>query len=201
MALTRKMLTGMGLTEEQVEAIIDAHSESLNGLKQERDSLKSIADKVPGLETELATAKKTIEESNGKDSTYKVKYDALKEDFDKFKETIEGEKITSKKNKIYTDLLQELGIPAKRFDAILKVTDLSSIKLDEQGNVSNADELKANIKADWSDFIVSTTQQGTNTANPPANNTKTFTVDDIRKMSASEINENYEAIKASLKQQ
>ncbi len=35
MSLTRKILKGMGLTEEQVDSIIDMHTETVNGLKAE----------------------------------------------------------------------------------------------------------------------------------------------------------------------
>ena len=37
MAVTRKFLKGMGLTDEQVDTIIEAHSETVDGLK---DKLK-----------------------------------------------------------------------------------------------------------------------------------------------------------------
>ena len=47
MALTRKMLRSMGLAEEQVEAIIDAHVEAVDALKGFEDmmsgsSIKSV---------------------------------------------------------------------------------------------------------------------------------------------------------------
>ena len=46
MALTRKLLKGMGLTEEQVETIIDAHTETVDGIKKERDTYKADALKL-----------------------------------------------------------------------------------------------------------------------------------------------------------
>ena len=33
MALTRKLLKGMGLTDEQVDTIIEAHTDTVDGLK------------------------------------------------------------------------------------------------------------------------------------------------------------------------
>ena len=35
MALTRRFLKGMGLTEEQVDTIIEAHTEVTDGLKEQ----------------------------------------------------------------------------------------------------------------------------------------------------------------------
>ena len=43
MSLTRRMLKGMGLTEEQADTIIEAHTEVTDGLK---DKLKVAEDKV-----------------------------------------------------------------------------------------------------------------------------------------------------------
>ena len=35
MALTRKLLKGMGLTEEQMDTIIEAHTDTVDGLKSD----------------------------------------------------------------------------------------------------------------------------------------------------------------------
>ena len=35
MALTRKLLKGMGLTDEQVDTIIEAHTDTVDGLKEQ----------------------------------------------------------------------------------------------------------------------------------------------------------------------
>ena len=50
MSLTRSFLKGMGLTEEQVGAIIDAHTETVNGLKADRDNYKATAEKLKDIE-------------------------------------------------------------------------------------------------------------------------------------------------------
>ena len=46
MALTRAFLKGMGLTEEQVSAIIEAHTDSTEALKAQRDQYKRDADQL-----------------------------------------------------------------------------------------------------------------------------------------------------------
>ena len=53
MALTRTLLKGLGLTEEQVGTIIEAHSETVNGLKEELGTYKAAAEKLPGVQKEL----------------------------------------------------------------------------------------------------------------------------------------------------
>ena len=53
MALTRAMLKGMQLTEEQVSAIIEEHSNTVQGLKDEIKKYKADAEKLPEVQKEL----------------------------------------------------------------------------------------------------------------------------------------------------
>ena len=61
MALTRKMLKAMGIEDEKIDQIIEAHSETVDGLKGELEIAKSAAkgdaDKVTALQKELEDAK------------------------------------------------------------------------------------------------------------------------------------------------
>ena len=53
MALTRKLLKGMGLTDEQVDTIIEAHTDTVDGLKADIGKYKADAEKLPGIQKEL----------------------------------------------------------------------------------------------------------------------------------------------------
>ena len=53
MALTRRFLKGMGLTEEQVDTIIEAHTEVTDGLKEQINQYKADADKLVDVQKEL----------------------------------------------------------------------------------------------------------------------------------------------------
>lgn len=57
----------MTLTDEQVSAIIEEHSATVTGLKNEISKYKEDAEKVPGLQKKLRTTKRMI----GKASTRK----------------------------------------------------------------------------------------------------------------------------------
>lgn len=198
MALTRKSLKAMGLTDEQVDSIIEMHSETVDALKEQRDQYKADAEKLPEIQKQLDTANHQLE-SAGKDS-WKVKYDALKEDFDAYKADQTAKETRSAKEKAYTELLKSAGIPDKRIAAVLKVSDLDSLELEDNGSVKDSEKITESIKTEWADFIPTTTQVGPTTPNPPENNpAKTYTRDDIRKMTPAEINQNFDAIKASLR--
>ena len=53
MALTRKMLSAMGIDDEKQDEIINAHIEVVNALKEERDNYKSDSKKAESLQKQL----------------------------------------------------------------------------------------------------------------------------------------------------
>ena len=175
MALTRKMLKAMGIEEEKIDQIIDAHTETVDALKSERDRFKEDAEKLPSVQKELNDLKAATE---GGDSL-KVKYDAIKDEFDKYKKDVELKETRGKKETAYRALLKEAGVSEKRLDAVLKVTNLDKLKLDKDGNFEDADNLKKGIKEEWADFIVTTGTVGANPATPPAGGKVSKTKDEI----------------------
>ena len=60
MALTRKALKAMGLTDEQVDSVVEMHTETVDAIKEQRDGYKADADKLAEAQAELETLKKTI---------------------------------------------------------------------------------------------------------------------------------------------
>lgn len=181
MALTRKFLSALGIEADKVDEIIQAHTDTVDALKNERDKYKADAEKLPGVQAELESAKKAAEEKDGK-SPWKVKYDALKEDFDKYKADQTAKETKAAKSDAYRALLKEAGISEKRLEAVLKVSDVDSVELDKDGKVKGADKLMESVKAEWSDFITTNKTKGANTATPPTNNGGSVkTRDDIYK--------------------
>ena len=168
LALTRKMLKAMGIEEEKIEQIIEAHTETVEGLKEKAEENAEAAKKLPGVLKELEDAKKNLEEGN-KDS-YKVKYEAIKEEFEGFKKELKSKEVHGAKEKAIRKLLKDIGISEKRIDAVVKVIDVDGVELDENETIKNEKELSEELKKEWEDFIVTTEQKGANPANPPANN-------------------------------
>ena len=178
-SLSRKYLQSIGIEEDKIDLIIEKHGEVVNEIKDERDKFKKDAEMLPDLQKQLKDyqeAEKTAEKD-----PYKVKYEALKEDFEEYKNGIEAKETASKKEKAYTKLLKDAGVPDKRVSAILKVTDLDSIELDDEGNAKNSEKLTESIKEEWSDFIPTKKTEGAKVANPPTNTGKTTkTKEEIR---------------------
>ena len=197
MALTRRSLKAMGIEDEKIDEIIAAHAETVDALKEQRDNYKAQADELAEVQQKLDEANETIK-ANGSDA-WKVKYDAIKEEYENYKSDISAKETTRAKQAAYREVLKAAGVSDKRIDSIIRVSDIDSIELDESGKIKEAEKLTESIKNEWADFIVSTNTQGANTATPPTNSKKSFSREDIAKMSPDEINKNWETIKNSLK--
>ena len=163
MAVTRSFLKGIGLTDEQVSAIIEEHSNTVNGLKEARDSYKADAEKAAELQQEVDTLKAN------KGDDWKDKYNTLKQTFDDFKAETASREKTEKVKAAYTQLLKAANVDEKRIEAILKITDLSDKQLDDSGKFANENELTEQIKSEWGAFIQQTGTKGTQVETPPDN--------------------------------
>ena len=205
MALTNKMLQAMEIPEEKIEQIITAHRESINGLTAERDTLKADVDRykaeaerLANVEKELVKAQKQIEDT--KDVSERLK--SVQEEFSKYKTDMETKAKAEAVEKAYRGLLKEAGIAEKYFDKIIKVSDMSAVKLDKDNNVQDSSKVVESIKSEWSDFVVTQGTQGANVANPPANTGGSATFENMslaEKMNYANENPNNAEVQAWLK--
>lgn len=167
MAITRKLLKGMGLTEEQQDTIIEAHTDTVNGLKADVDRYKADAEKLPGVQKELDDLK-------GKgDDGYKAKYESEHQAFEDYKTSVAAEKTTAAKEKALETALKKVGIADKRLQSVARLCKgdglLDKLELDDKGAIKDSDKLEASLKESYSDYIVTTSTKGADTATPPAN--------------------------------
>lgn len=161
MALTRRMLKAMGIEDEKIDQIIDAHTETVDVLKDERDTYKANADKLPGVQKELDDLKK-----DGGD--WQKKYEKEHTDFEAYKNEQTAKESKATKDSAFRALLKDAGIPEKRLDVIMKVTNLDEIELDKDGKIKDADKHTETVKTEYADFIVTTSERGAHVATPPA---------------------------------
>ena len=168
MALTRRLLKGMGLTDEQMDTIIVAHTGTVDGLKADVAKYKADAEALPEVQKQLEKAQADLEA--GKKDSWKVKYEAIKEEFEGYKTEQTAKETRSAKERAYRELLKAAGITEKRIDSVIRVSDLDGVELDDKGAIKGADKLTESIKSEWADFITTTQTRGAQTSNPPANN-------------------------------
>jgi len=164
MSLSRSMLKGMGLTDEQVDAIIEEHASAKDNLKV----------KIKSLEEQLKDSEEIRNKYNDladdvKKNNWKDKFDNLSKEFKEYKEEIENSRIQETKKEAYKNLLIKNGISEKQLSAILEVTKYDDIEIDEKGDLKDSKELEEEIKDKWGGFIVKTHVEGLKTENPPTN--------------------------------
>lgn len=167
MAITRKLLKGMGLTEEQQETIIEAHTDTVNGLKADVDRYKADAEKLPAVQKELDDLK-------GKgDDGYKAKYESEHKAFENYKKTVDAEKTTAAKEKAVEAVLKKIGVSEKRLQSVAKLAKadglLDALELDDDGTVKEVDKLEKSLKDSYSEYITTTSTKGADTPTPPVN--------------------------------
>ena len=172
MGFTRKFLSAMGIEADKVDEIINAHIEVVDGLKEERDNFKKDAEKLADVEKELTKAKEKIAKNGDGETVAKEDYDKLKKEYDDYKADITAKNTRTEKENAFRELLKSVGVSEKRFNAIIKVSDIDGLELDKDGKIKDAEKHTENVKSEWADFIETTTTKGAKTANPPANNGK-----------------------------
>ena len=186
MALTRKGLKAAGLTDDQVDFVMEGNAETVDGLKEERDRYKADAEKLPGVQKELDDLK-------GKgDDGYKDKYEAEHKAFEDYKTSVAAEKTTAAKEKALETALKKVGIADKRLQSVARLCKgdglLDKLELDEKGAIKDSDKLETSLKESYSDYIVTTRTKGANTSNPPAGNggSGSITAEAFKKMGYAE---------------
>ena len=164
MSLTRKMLKAMGIEDEKIEQIIDAHTEATDALKKDRDSYKADADK-------LSTVQRELDELKAKgDDGWKEKHDKLKGEFDQYKTDVQAKETHSKKVEAYRTILKDAGLSDKGIEKAIKYAEWDKIELEADGKLKGASDHIKSVKEEWAEYVTTTTTTGAKTSNPPANN-------------------------------
>ena len=158
-------------TKEKAQQIMDGHIAVTDGLKDERDSFKAEAEKAGDLQKELDDLK------NGED--FQKKYEDEHKAFEDFKKKTADDAEAAKVKSAYRKLLAGEGIGEKRLDSILKVTDLSKLKLDKDGNLEDVDGLKKAINDEWGEFKTKVTEKGAVVEKPLQTGKATKTKEEI----------------------
>ena len=194
MALTRKSLKAMGLTDEQVDSIIEMHTETVDGLKEQVKTYKADAEKLPSVQKELDDLKAAGDggwEEKAKD--FEKKYNDLVAE-NKNKETKAAKESAAKA------FFESKGITGNSLEIAMRGSSAEIAALDLDGEkIKDSSALDALVNGTFKALVSTTTTKGANIPNPPVTTpNKAYSADDIRKMSPAEINKNWDSIKASL---
>lgn len=162
MSLTRKMLKAMGIEEEKIDQIIEAHTETVDAIKEQREAYRADAEKLPGVQRELDALK------NNSGNDYKAKYEKEHKDFQDYKNGIAEKESAAAKEKAARAYFESKGIPADSMGLVIRgaKAEISGLELDGE-KIKDSTALDTLLSGDYKGLIGKTTTKGTDTKTPP----------------------------------
>ena len=153
MSLTRSFLKTLGLNDDQISAVIDAHGETVTGLQSKYTDLetrynaaKANADKLPTVQKELDDLKK---------SDFKSMYESEQRAHNALKESVSREKARTAKEKAARAYYEGKNIRGGNLTIALRGTDLDQLQLDDSGNLADTKALDALVEGDFKPLVAS----------------------------------------------
>lgn len=166
MALTRSFLKALGIEDEKIGEIINAHSETVSGLKAEIEKYKGDAEKLPEVQKKLDDANKALKDADS--DGYKAKFEAEKAAHDKTKAEYAEKETASKKDSAFRKALKDAGYSDKGIDKIVKYGGLTAeIILNDDGTIKDSESLLKRTADEWGEYKGEIVTKGVDVANPP----------------------------------
>jgi hypothetical protein len=169
MALERKDLRA--ILEDETVDVSGKMKKILDMLHTETDALQ---DQLGEAKAATAKAEKERDEANsGKQAAEKALTD--------YKAQQTQKDTHAAKESKFRELLKTAGVLDKYADRVVRLSgeDIDKLELDEKGNVKDAKKHADSLKADWSDFVGTTTTTGAKVDTPPTNAGSKMTKDQI----------------------
>lgn len=169
MALERKTLRA--ILEDETTDTSGKLKKILDVLHEETDTLQNQLDEKNAA---LAKAEKDRDAANGgKQAAEKALTD--------YKAQQTQKDTHAAKEAKFRELLKSAGVLDKYADRVVRLSgeDIDALELDEKGNVKDAKKHADSLKADWGDFVGTTTTTGAKVDNPPTNTGSKMTKEQI----------------------
>lgn len=150
--------------KDKVNQLQTLHHEIVNGLMDEKDEAIQRAEK----------AEKAAESA-------KAEKEAAEKSLTDYKAQQTQKDTHAAKEAKFRELLKSAGVLDKYADRVVRLSgeDIDKLELDEKGEVKDAKKHADSLKADWSDFVGTTTTTGAKVDNPPTNAGSKMTKDQI----------------------
>lgn len=175
--ITRKLLNSLGIEQEKQEAIIEAHTELVNMLKEQISRSGDTADELERVKKELGETKESLKAANDKITAYEKddyagKYKLLNEEYEKYKSDIAAKETTAKSKTALNDYLISKGYSESAARLITNHSDYHThIEYDDKGKAKNLGDILKDIQAerDFAVFTPKVTETRHIPETPPAN--------------------------------
>lgn len=166
MALTRKMLKAMGIEDEKIDQIVEAHSETVDALKEKLRKAEEDSEDLKDVQKELDELKK---KTTGADD-WKKKYDDEKKAFEDYKKEITGKEAAAAKEKAVRAYFEGKGIKGDNLEIAIRGAkdEISGIDLDGE-KIKDAKSLDDLISGTFKGLVSKSSTSGAGTGTPPGN--------------------------------
>lgn len=171
MALTRNSLKVIGLTSEQIESIIEMHSDTVNAYKEQlkdANEIKSSYEKLKADYEKLSTEHEAAKQAVSENAQLKEQYETTKAEYEKFKTDTETKAAKAAADATFTKWLRDNGYTEKGAAKIVKYGGFTP-EFNKDGTIKNADKLSESVSAEWSEYKAKEHVEGANTETPPTN--------------------------------
>lgn len=189
MSLTRKALKAMGLTDEQIDSVIEMHTDTVSGLKDKLEAAENSSKDVEKLTAEVEKYKNELEKANKaitESEKYKEQYENTKSEYEKYKGEIAAKETKAVKEKAVREYYKSKGINDDNMSIAMRGSrsEIDAMELDEKGRIKDTKVFDELIKGDYAKLISHTEVKGVQTQvlPPNATNKKVMTWEDIDKI-------------------
>ena len=164
MALSRKSLKAMGLTDEQVDSIIEMHTDTVDGLKEK---LKAAEAKAADYD-DVVKERDALKENSGED--VKKKLSDLKKEYADYKKEVENKATAEVKDKASRAYFEGKGITGANLEIAMRAASKEISELQMDGDkIKDTAALDSLVGSTLKGLAVTTGKQGVPSANPPKN--------------------------------
>ena len=200
MSLTRKALKAMGLTDEQIDSVIEMHTDTISGLKDKLEAVENNVENVEKLkadikkyEKDLETAKQTIADGE----KYKEMYENEKTAYESYKGEITAKETKAAKEKAVREYFKSKGINDDNMSIAMRgiKSEIDAAELDDKGKIKDIKVFDELIKGDYAKLVSRTETKGADTQIPPPNANGKVTKTKAEIMAIKDASERIQAIK------
>ena len=162
MALTRKSLKAMGLTDEQIDSVIDMHSETVDALKAQIATAESKAADYDAIKAQLDALK-------GDGSDYKAKFEAEHAAFEEYKQGVAEKDALAARETAVREYFEGKGITGANLDIAMRgaTKEIGAVSV-KDGNIEDTKVLDDLVAGTYAGLVVTNEAHGVQTSTPPA---------------------------------
>ena len=162
MALTRKLLKSMGIEDEKIDQIIEAHTETVDALKERARTAEEKAERLDTVEKELNGYK----EKNSAD--YKTKYETEHKAFEDYKKEQNAKALQAQRESAAKKYFESKNITGANLDIAMRGAreEIAALEMDGD-NIKDAGALESLVKGTYAGLVITKSVKGAETSTPP----------------------------------